>query len=301
MTMSRSEWLAWRRGGLGGTDAAPVCGAEALGEENHVWATPWDVWASLVYGIEEPDDDVKLAGRYFESGVLDWAADEIGEEWVEAEPITGHPLPWVRASPDAYIGDAVIDAKTSGQTWESLPLGIDLQLRFYMAASDRDRAVAAAVNLFRRKLTLYWVERDLKIEKAMLDRMGAWHERYIVGDTPPPIDGSGAARRWLREQHEPTKEWGEPTDDAEGLAIEYAHLGEWIAEHKRRRDAVGNKLRAAIGGSVGIRGDGYRCRWSRFERRKLDMDGLRADHPELLDSYTETVPADRLTVTLQED
>jgi len=37
--------------------------------------------------------------------------------------------------------------------------------------------------------------------------------------------------------------------------------------------------------------------WSRFKKRKTDLDGLRAHHPAIMAEHTTMVDDDRLTVT----
>ena len=144
--MNRAQWLAWRRGGLGGSDVAAVLGLSPF-------RGPWDVWLTKTVDEQaEADSAAMMTGRLLEEAVGKWAAVELeADELVEWPPLAHPTQDWVRASPDYGLrfGDRVVGLECKVATWPSeehgwgksgsgdIPAHYAAQVRWYMAAISR--------------------------------------------------------------------------------------------------------------------------------------------------------------------
>ena len=118
------------------------------------------------------------------------------------------------------------------------------------------------------------------------------------------MDGSPAARAALLARH-PRGGGALRRASAEEIDLVRRHvgLGRQIRAMESRRDAIASQLRAAIGDDRGIGFDGGRALWSRFERREIAWDALRAERPEIaevVEQYRRPRPADRLDVRVDD-
>lgn len=219
----RASWLAWRRGGIGASEAAAVAGLVA--GARGVWAEKLGLMPA-----REPSLAMRR-GQQFEAAILDiWQAEHArpGERMVQT-PLIGlqrRDVSWVRCSPDALVivpfddGDVArpfggVDAKS----WDAsardqfddatgdMPLKIRVQLHWSIATSGAAWWDVVVVFGAREAVSIR-VERDDEIAGMLMDRAGAWWVRHVVGREPPPItavDAGGAMdalRRRLGEQRE---------------------------------------------------------------------------------------------------
>ena len=68
----RTDWLAWRRSGIGASDVAGILGLSP-------WASPFSVWASKIDDqADDHDNDAMEFGRRAEVMVAPWFADRTG-------------------------------------------------------------------------------------------------------------------------------------------------------------------------------------------------------------------------------
>ncbi len=297
--MNREQWLAWRRLGIGGSDAATILGCSP-------WKSEWSLYLDKKMGIadEMGGEDIET-GNLLEDTVIRWAASQFDDCWKKGGPTVHPEHEWLRASPDAWLcavpnrGDPLVpidglEAKVSADyPWEprrvetmeaprfEVPPHYRAQVAVYMAVFDRPRWIVAV--FFRRAPAwrLYTVERDMEYEDNLIAKCGEWWEKYIVGDAQPDIDASHEAAVGLGVIH------GKPADkddfrvatrDEESLMRQYHDVDETMKNLQNMRGIVGNRLRHAIGEAAGIRGTGFRCRWSRGETQRAGRLIIKFDY-----------------------
>lgn len=294
--LERSAWLEWRRSGIGSSDCAAILGVSK-------WRTQWDVFHEKTTPTPDETDAAKNRGRRLEGAILQWMADELGvASWVPGVGVVGRES-WMRGTPDG-LGlfadgrpDIGLEAKSSrDKPWEKPTLAYELQCRWLQAVTDTDLWILGAFFVHHDEWRLYRIERDLKIEEALVGKMGAWWTKHIVGNEAPPLQGA-SARRWLRQQHPEGRGWLAGDADTRLLAHRYQLAAKAEREAKARKDEAGLHLRQVIGEHQGIDGEGWSVKWSRFERRSIDTDGLVAAHPEvadLVEEFTTRQPQGRL-------
>lgn len=322
MQENRDQWLAWRQGGIGGTDIAKaVTGAyggaysvvaeklgrltenidPALAERGHRWEQP------IADAVQH------VVGRYV-----------VGEQtWCEAATNPRHRCTvdgFLARNSEASINDLteLVEIKTTGrgrsQQWERWTI----QVQWQMWVTGMARALIAAAEIddtddSLRALTLRWVERD----DAMIDvlrRQADWLLGHI--DAGTLLEPDAGALDAVAAVHAEADEDAETVDldDIADLLARHHDLGEQLDELAEQRDTISAIVRDRIGAATKGRATGWRVSVSRPSRILTD-DGARAllaEHPDLgqivvdktaaktrgiYDAFTSPVGARRLTIT----
>ena len=291
-----AAWLAWRRGGLGGTDVSAILGINP-------WRSGWDVWLDKT-GQGEPfeGNEATEFGNIAEDMVIRWGARQLNAAVVRVLPQVHRKHPVIRGSADSLLameagGMVGLEAKTTKDEpdgWEPT-LIYKFQCRVYMAVYDHDVWWLAAFHKHHAKFTLHRIDRDLAIEEAMIEKMLAWWQTHIVEGKPPVSDGSKAEHTYLRDTHQQARPgFVQASDEMEKILHRYADL----SKAKKRIDAeqkqLGAQIKRAIGDAGGIIGSAGKMNWSRYDRTNTNLKQLRLDHPDIAEKYTTKTPAERL-------
>lgn len=279
--MSRETWLAERRGGIGGSDAAAILGVSKFSTAYDCWLdktrelAPKEANEAMWWGSELED---LVARRYMiETGRKVWNPERIyyHEKW-----------PVLRGTPDRLcIGaERGLEIKTTSAFnvaafgepgTDQIPEAYLLQVAVYMAITGFpawDVAVLVGGNDFR----IYTVRRDLEFEKWMVGELRVWWERYVEGNVPPPITGADSvadslARAYPREQFTMI----EPTPEIAGLATMLDAARQNIARGEAVRAECENKLKAILGDAEGVTGEDFKVTWrATKESEKVDWPAL---------------------------
>jgi putative phage-type endonuclease len=240
---SREEWLAARRSGLGGSDAAVVMGVSHRKSAYTLWTEK----AGLV-PPDTSDNAVLRWGRKFESPIAEEYAEITGRKVVDlgAHAIQRHPeRPWQICTHDRLIepidgrGRGVLSVKFIGpisardweQTWlaEQGPIDYKIQAQHEMLVSGLTWG-SFAVYIWGHGVK--WCDFDLNpnFAEALIDEEADFWRRVQEGDAPP-VDGSESTKEALKRLY--------PRDS--GRAVELpAEVREWIAEIKNLKGVEGN-------------------------------------------------------------
>lgn len=308
----RSDWLAWRRSGLGGSDIAAILGISPYTSE-------WALWADKIgLVVDDYDNDAMEFGRWLELAVGPWFADRTGLHVAGEQMLCTHRHnPWARATLDGLVfdgphHDATIDAalgqleiKTDyfGRRWESIPEHYQAQGQWGMFVTGLPKVWFAV--LHGRRLEVYELDRDEADIDFMVGRAREWWERHVVGGEPPAVDGSESTLRALTKAY-PFSEPGERVSlsgDAakavEVLAEARAARREAEAMERAAKAVIANELGSAEIGTV----DGEPVVTFRSqETHRIDLDRLRATHPRAAKRFEKTTSSRvmRLTTTQKE-
>jgi putative phage-type endonuclease len=307
------DWLEWRRGGLGGSDVAAILGLSPF-------RGGFDVWLSKVEGIVEVENRSMLRGHFFERAVAEHAAELLGaNDLLPGKSLVDHAEPWIRGTLDFTLDyDAtrkteLLEVKTTrylGDEWgepgtDAIPVAHRVQVAWYLRLSRLDVARVAVWSTTQDRVELYRVERDLVVEKALVDRAREWWQRHVVGGEAPALDGSQAAGRYLQARHpEGNETMLDADDEVEAIAARLRELRDQAKTLQREDDRLEQTLKARIGDAKGIAGRFGNAKWSRYTTERLDAKALRAARPDLvdvLDAHTKRGPASRLWLNFSEE
>jgi putative phage-type endonuclease len=281
------EWLAARRTGIGASEIAAAANLSLR-------RGPWDVWDAKVNGREFESTDQMRWGTHIEGAIISWWARETGRT-VGAGGLYRHPEHrWLIASPDAVVltaydegftpGDtrppragvrttATVDAKNAGhytqQEWseDGAPIDYLAQITHQMVAVGvAEGFLVAAVGGQPP------IERCVGLDEefaGMLIAAGAELWEHVQDGTPPPVDGSRSARKYLARRY--------PTADPDALVAltdadvaalrERVAIDAQIANLKEVKEALENRIKEKLGSAIAGTFNGkHYCTWKNVER-----------------------------------
>lgn len=330
---------ARRREGIGGSDMAAILGAsKTYRSAFEIWQVKT---GRTVEAEEDKPLDLFEVGNVFEAAVCLYGeriAIELGagEDPPGHQPdFSRHPDYPIQGHIDHRVGSAIVEGKVivhgvappgkvqwemQCRTYMALPAGegctfavvamLDIPAKLPAEAigmaqrhADDPVSMLAALEAVKwARFTHVVYERRDDMEAAMLEAAGEWWERHVVGDEPPPVDGSRGARDWLLEEHPgPPKEERtiRKADELEALVRKYADAAAREKAAAAEKAQLGQELMKQIGDDYGVRGFGWTATWSRWTKRATDWNRARQEAPELLEAleaFKTDEPAGRITV-----
>lgn len=295
--LSRSDWLAVRRTGIGGSDAAAAVGLSPYKSQLELWLEKTGRDADLPK--PDPNDMAEPIywGTLLEPIVAAAYTQQTGHRVRKVNAVLQHPtFPFMLANLDREIVGVpdvqILECKTAGEFgarhWQNgVPEYIELQVQHQLAVTGK-LAADVAVLLCGQKLEVHRIERDDDLI-ARLIQLEAQFWRHVETDTPPPADGSESADRALRCLF--PRDSGGTVDFSEDrqLSAAFADLVAVRAEIDAREQLVA-KLKQTLQQAMG---DASRALFETgevsFRRSKdsasTDLKRLQAEHPDLAQQY----------------
>jgi putative phage-type endonuclease len=304
MTYStRDEWLAARRSGIGGSDAAAVLGLSR-------WRSPLDVYLDKTGEGGDPEDTPAMYwGRRLERVILEAYVEQTGLA-VDA-PVGVYRMlrsterPWQLYSPDGMASDRLIEIKTArtSEGWgepgsDEVPDAYAIQVQHGMAVAGLPRC-DVAVLIGGSDFRIYTVERDAALIAHLIAAEAAFWRRVERRDPPPPRTYAEATRMWGRSS--PPRAPVYATDEAEAAYRELLHVREQLSALSEREEA----LKAVLCSEMADRGDTLIgasgqpiATWTLVKpRESFDARTFAKDHPDLHAAYLRTgAPTRRFTL-----
>lgn len=290
-TISREEWLAWRRTGIGGSDAAAVIGLNPFRSRIEVYADKMGMMP------EKEDTESMRLGRDLEDYVAQRFCEETGKK------VRRNNFMWCHDEHRCMIADvdreiigenAGLECKTT-QAWGGkvimkgeIPLTYYVQCMHYMAVMGYDR-VYLAVLIFGKGFFHFTIERDEDEIAALVAAEAAfWRDHVQAGISPDP-DGSQSAEQAVDAI------WGNRAQEDELLMFDFSNdmrelcdLAAAEKEIKRRKDAIKQRLQAALGEHMVGSSDRYVITWRPQERSSIDSRRLYRERPDIYREYLTT-------------
>lgn len=206
-----SAWFEARRGKITASRAAACLG---LGFDS-----PAEAWRQITgrSPLQAPNEAMRRGLAWEETSrrryekmarssgsLLPWETVQPGGFWV-------HPnFPWLAASPDGLVGQAgLLELKNPWKLATEVAIPYRIQCIIQMACTGR-----AWCDFFSwppGNANHYWERISRPSETALasfLARLGAWHEKHIIGDRCPPDGRSNAGRAQARASIEQCVKWG---------------------------------------------------------------------------------------------
>lgn len=283
-----------RETSLGASEIAAVAGIAP-------YKKPIDVWGAKRGLLRpEPDAiDARAVGKVLERPLLEHLyAPPRRLSLAFPGTLTHASEPWASATPDAIA--AALATLTASELVQALPGGSaeaprhaveakivgGRQQRRWLEDYESEpgpppevvcqvqwqmwvlRSVGVAVThgevvaLFGTDLRVFRVEYDAPFVDDLATIARAWWQKHIVGGVMPEPDGSESARRVIESRWRKVERGLLPMPDGvAAVARDYLTLGATIRAAEEERDALGNRLREAIGDAQGYHGDGLKAVW----------------------------------------
>jgi len=204
---ARAAWLAERRTGIGGSDAAVIVGVSK-------WRTPYQLWAEKRGDVVEQEDNMDmLIGRALEPEIRQRYADVTGRTVLQPPSIVRHPdLEWMLASLDGVTEDGrVLEIKTarSGPEWgepgsAEIPETYLLQVQHYLAVTAAPVADVAVMFKDRRTpaVEIYEVPADRELQDMLIQAEAQFWQSVQEGIPPEPVSYADLLSRYGRHSKE---------------------------------------------------------------------------------------------------
>ncbi|MGP9692959.1 YqaJ viral recombinase family nuclease [Psychrobacter sp. AOP30-A2-5] len=312
--LSREDWLAVRKQGIGSSDAAAACGI-------HPYLSMLELWmiktGRMTSNIDESIEGYSPLywGNTLEPMVAKYYQEQTGNKVRRVNAVLQHADPdnhFMLANLDyAVTGNdevQILECKTAGEhgakLWKhGVPLYVTCQVQHQLAVTGKS-AAHICVLLCGHEAKIYKVERDEQLINSIL-----WHERlfwqYVETDTPPTPDHSESAARALKQLYPKPKPSSKvdlrDDEGANKLFDKLLNHRMSIEELEQRHDQIKHQLQTLIkDNEVAIFNKGA-ISWKRSKDSiGLDSKAVIKAHPDLLTQFSKTKQGSRRFVILND-
>jgi putative phage-type endonuclease len=269
--MNKKLWLAERRRGIGGSDAAAILGFSP-------WKSPIEVYLEKTGEVEEqPEDKQKQflldLGQDLEPVIAKLYERETGRELVKPAPARWrHPkYPVLIGTPDRIVPGVGLGVEIKSENQfssefgepgtDQVPYHYLIQCAHYMSLGDYQFWDVALLHGGAR-FSIYRINRDPELEGYMIDELIRWWDKHIVGGELPEVDASPGWKTFLRRRYPsnilPVLDTDvETISEIRRLALARHALACWENE----KTEIETRLKLAIGEHEGFAGDFGKITW----------------------------------------
>jgi putative phage-type endonuclease len=252
----RTAWLAARKKGIGGSDAAVLF-------DCNPWASRFTLYQDKIgAAVDDKETPATYWGRKLESTVREAYGEILGREVSDGVTMAKHEEHgFMLANTDGTVhpiptqdGPGVYEGKTTSvflaANWEDdVPLYYQVQVQHYLAVLGLAWASIACLVMGQRD-PFVWrdVERNDRFIEALQEKEHAFWHGNVLARVEPPVDGSKSTTKAIKLLH---------PHDSGRLIMLPTEAGVWWDEREQvsgeikdleaRKDLLSNQLRHAVG------------------------------------------------------
>jgi putative phage-type endonuclease len=199
--LSRDDWLAVRKQGIGSSDASAAVGINPYQSQLELWLIKTGRDANLPKPDFEDESLPTYWGNVLEPIVATHYMRRTNTKVRRINAVLQHPtIPWMLANIDREVlGNpevSILECKTAGifgsRLWKfGVPEYIQIQVQHQLAVTGK-MAADVAVLLGGQELQIHRIERDDDLITQLITLEKRFWS-YVESDTPPPADGSESA------------------------------------------------------------------------------------------------------------
>lgn len=288
------EFERRRKEGIGSTDSAAILGVTP-------WKSAYDVWLDKTTDRPPKDPTLpKWLGLKLQSAIAELYTASMDVGTISDQTQYKTPNGIVRAHVDyrvetepglSIVGvyedhSPILECKTSRsrKRWgkpmtEEVPRWYWIQVQHQMACLPEAPYADIAVLIGNDDFRVFRIKRDQPFIDQLVVDMEAWWQRHVVERVPPPVDGSSAAERYLRDKYPTHRSNMLPaTADVSLVAQDLLAVKQTIAEGEAAEAVLKQKLMDIIGDHEGAFGPGWKITWKQNKGR-ADID-----YPAIVDA-----------------
>ena len=297
--MTHEDWLKARKNGIGGSDAGAICGLNPYRSAIAVYQD------KISNDIEDFDNESMRIGRDLEGYVAERFMEATGKKVrCKNAIIINEERPFMYANVDRMVvgENAGLECKTasaySADKWAdgNIPESYQIQCHHYMAVTGADAWYIACV-ILGKGFVYYKIERDEEIINNLIEiEKKFWYENVIPRVMPDP-DGSKASDELIE------KYFGKATEEKSitltGFDDELNRrneLDELINKLSKEKKSIEQKIKLFMEDAESAISDNYRVTWKGVLTSRLDSKSLKAEHPDIYEQYTKSIPTRRFLV-----
>ena len=292
---ARSKWLAARRTGIGGSDAAAAAGLSP-------WTTRLALYFDKIGQASEIEENADMRrGTLLEPVVRQLYADATGDEVVQPGELIRHPtLPFALANLDGIVRgrDKLLECKTARNRagWgepgsADIPINYLCQVQHCMAVAELDRADVAVMFGTDFEFAIYEVPADAEFQSLLFEREAEFWQMVERRIPPDPQTASDVKLRWPRSRPSGIA-GGEREASAAIILAAVRERRKEIEAIEERAEAI---LKLAIQENEALKIDGrIVATWkSSKDSEKFDLAAFKSAHPKLYKKFLKSAPGSR--------
>lgn len=303
--LSRDQWLAVRKGGIGSSDAAAAVGLNPYKSQLELWMEKTCRDATLPKADPGDETSPMYWGTLLEPIVAAHYTKRTGHKVRRINAVLQHPNePWMLANVDREVVGApdvqILECKTAGMNgarlWkDGVPEYVQLQVLHQLAVTGK-QAADVAVLICGQELQVHRIERDealiaqlMKLERQFWD--------CVERDEAPPADGSDSADVALRCLY--PRDSGQTVDlsgDLEMSAVfsDLLAIRQVLATNVDLEAQLKQRIQQRMGEASKAVFEGGEVSWKRSKDGvTLDTARLLKAQPELLETFAVAKPGSR--------
>lgn len=297
--MEHSEWLRYRRSGIGGSDAGAICGLNP-------YVSPMMVYFDKVSeGSEKPDNESMRQGRDLENYVAERFCEETGlKVRRKNQLLQSIEHPCMLANIDRMIvgENAGLECKTasaySEMNWKDgrIPEHYQIQCHHYMAVTGAT-AWYIAVVILGREFKYHRIERDEELIQNLTSMEEYFWNEYVSTNKMPDPDGSRTADEIINQYFRSSdEEKNILLDKYEEQLRRRDEITEIIGRLDTERHQIDQKIKLAMADAEKGVTSGHIVTWKSYQMSKLDTDRLKQERPDIYQTYCKEIPVRKFTV-----
>ena len=300
--LSRSEWLAVRRQGIGGSDAAAAVGLNPYQSQLELWMIKTGRFSEDSPDESEmkPDIDSKMYwGKILEPIVAQHYTKVTGRKVRKVNAILQHAdsdKSWMLANIDYRVvgSDEVqlLECKTAGEygakLWkDGVPEYVQCQVQHQLAVTGL-QAADVCVLICGQQLKIYRIERDEELIAKLIELERLFWQ-YVQSNIPPCADGSessGVALRCLFPQ-----DYGQTVDFSSNTHVSslfdsLINTRKQLSFYQQQEEFYKQLLQQNLGDASYAQFAQGTISWKKAKDSVyLDTTTLTKDHPQLCQQY----------------
>ena len=299
-SLAYDEWLDYRKRGIGGSDAAVVCGISR-------YKSPVELWMDKTGQLPcQEAGEAAYWGTQLEALVRAEFTKRTGiEVQIVKELLQSDEHPFMLANLDGVcqypdLGTCIFEAKTAsaykaGEWEDTIPDEYMLQIQHYMAVTGLTKAYVVVL-IGGNKMQWQVVNRDEETIQTLIALENHFWD-FVVRDVPPSVDANSGDALALLYPTSTESSVVLPTE-ADELVAQWLEIKKAEDELKTAKATCENKLKALLkDAESGIAPNGYVVSWKSFSQSRLDSTKLKAAHADIATQFTTTVTGRKFSVS----
>ena len=287
--MLREEWLALRKQGIGGSDAAAACGFSR-------WNSPLGLWLEKTSSdTQSVYNEAMFWGTTLEPVIRDVFSTKIGKV-VEVMPyiFQSEDYPFMIADIDGIIREddgsvSLVEIKTvsafkAGEWADGLPAEYYIQIQHYLAVCELPRAYVVYL-IGGNELHYELVERDEETISTIIMLESAFWDKVVRRQKPDVDENSAEALDQLYPASNKTSII--LPDEADKLLDDYMAIKAIEDDVKKQKNLLENQLKSMLGEAECAKSrNGFSVSWKEAVSTRLDTATLKKEQPDIAAKYT---------------
>lgn len=298
--LPREEWLEWRRGGIGGSDAGVIVGLNP-------WRSRIELYADKCGLLPEKEDSEQMRiGRDLEAYVAERWAEATGKKFRKTNFMYAHDdYDFIRANVDReVVGEkAGLECKTTSAYSKTdfangeIPLQYYCQCQHYCAVMGYER-MYLAILVLGKAFYHFVIERNDDEIAALIDNEVEFWKHHVEPHIPPDPDGSESAAVAIQAIHGTDK----PTGGSKVL-LQYENsfarlnaLQKEIDALTKESDAIRQEIMVALGDATEGSSEQYLVTYRPQTRTSVDSKVLKTKWPDVYNECLRTTESRPLRI-----